>query len=65
MRRRRSSSGPASATAPADPRAVSDLTILWRVLPDLWPEGEPGLRVRVVLSLVLLVLAKAATLFIP
>ncbi|HET7410082.1 MAG TPA: ABC transporter ATP-binding protein/permease [Paracoccaceae bacterium] len=62
-RRRRSRSG--SAPAPEPSGAVSDLTILWRVLPDLWPAGQPRLRARVVVSVLLLVLAKGATLVIP
>ncbi|HEV7268527.1 MAG TPA: ABC transporter ATP-binding protein/permease [Falsiroseomonas sp.] len=33
--------------------------------PYLWPEGEPGLRFRVVASLVLLVFAKAANVLVP
>jgi ATP-binding cassette subfamily B protein len=74
MRRgRRSQSGPVPAHEPSagpsvEPSAeagVSDLAILWRVLPDLWPAGQPGLRARVVLSLALLVLAKGATLVVP
>ena len=42
-----------------------DLSILARVLPDLWPRDRADLRRRVVLSLVLLVLAKAATIVTP
>lgn len=44
---------------------MSDLTILWRTLPDLWPANRPGLRVRVVISVLLLVLAKGTTLLVP
>ncbi|HUF87463.1 MAG TPA: ABC transporter ATP-binding protein/permease [Thermohalobaculum sp.] len=44
---------------------VPDLRTLTRVLPDLWPEGRPDLRARVVISLGLLVLAKLATLATP
>ena len=42
-----------------------DIRILARVLPDLWPRGRPDLRLRVVASLVLLVLGKAALIVTP
>jgi ATP-binding cassette subfamily B protein len=35
------------------------------LLPYIWPKGEPGLRARVVLALVSLVLAKVATVYVP
>jgi len=35
------------------------------LLPYLWPKGEPGARIRVVLATVMLVLAKVATVYIP
>ena len=35
------------------------------LLPYLWPKGEPGARIRVVLAAALLVLAKVATVYIP
>ena len=35
------------------------------LLPHLWPKGEPGLRLRVVLALCCLVLAKFANLVVP
>jgi ATP-binding cassette subfamily B protein len=44
---------------------VPDLRIVARVMPDLWPRGRPDLRARVAISLVLLVLAKVATLATP
>ncbi len=56
MRRRRREPG-------AD--GAPDLRILLRALPDLWPEGRPDLRARVVIALVLLIGAKAATLSAP
>ncbi|HVV28535.1 MAG TPA: ABC transporter ATP-binding protein/permease [Rhizomicrobium sp.] len=34
---------------------------LWRLMPYLWPKGRPDLRARVVLSIVFLILAIAAT----
>jgi ATP-binding cassette subfamily B protein len=42
-----------------------DLRTLIRVLPDLWPQGRTDLRLRVAVSLVLLVLAKLATIVTP
>ena len=41
------------------------LRVLARVLPDIWPADQPGLRARVVIALILLVLAKAAVLVTP
>jgi len=38
---------------------------LLTLLPYLWPEGETGLRVRVVISIALLVLAKAINVLVP
>ena len=35
------------------------------LLPYLWPKGEPGARVRVVLAVIMLVMAKIATVYIP
>jgi len=35
------------------------------LLPYLWPKGEPGARIRVVLATIMLVLAKVATVYIP
>ena len=57
MRRARPGTTPTAGTP--------DLRTLVRVLPDLWPADQPGLRVRVVLALVLLVLAKVAVLVTP
>jgi ABC-type transport system involved in Fe-S cluster assembly fused permease/ATPase subunit len=36
-----------------------------RLLPYLWPEGDPGAKVRVVLAMGLLLLAKLATVYVP
>jgi ATP-binding cassette subfamily B protein len=38
---------------------------LRRFLPYLWPKGEPGLRARVVVAVLLVLVAKAATLSMP
>ncbi|MFN2383168.1 MAG: ABC transporter ATP-binding protein/permease [Gemmatimonadota bacterium] len=42
-----------------------DLGVVRRLLPYLWPKGDARLKVRVVLSLVCLVLAKLATVYVP
>jgi len=42
-----------------------DLRTLARVMPDLWPRDRADLRLRVVVSLVLLVVAKLATIVTP
>src|SRR5215469_7631810 len=38
---------------------------LWALMPYLWPKGHPELRLRVVVAIVFLVLATAATSFSP
>ena len=38
---------------------------LWTVMPYLWPKGRPDLRIRVVVSIVFLLLATAATSYSP
>ena len=50
---------------PATNTAAPDTRTLLRVLPDLWPREHPGLRIRVIVALVFLVLAKAAVLITP
>ena len=42
-----------------------DIRTLLRVLPDLWPRDHPNLRVRVVIALAFLILAKVAVLITP
>jgi ATP-binding cassette subfamily B protein len=42
-----------------------DLATIRSLLPYLWPKGEPGLRARVVLSLLCLLVAKLATVYVP
>jgi ATP-binding cassette subfamily B protein len=56
MRRRRRNAGA---------EGTPDASTFLRVLPDLWPEGRPDLRARVVIALVLLVAAKGAALVVP
>jgi ATP-binding cassette subfamily B protein len=45
--------------------ARGDMATIRSLLPYLWPRGEPGLRVRVVLSLACLLVAKLATVYVP
>ncbi len=47
------------------PSERSHLRTLMNMAPYLWPPGEPGLRARVVISLALLVFAKAANVLVP
>jgi len=41
------------------------LTVLRELAPYIWPAGRPDLRLRVVLALIALILAKAVTLAVP
>ncbi|MGG5811931.1 ABCB family ABC transporter ATP-binding protein/permease [Falsiroseomonas sp. CW058] len=47
------------------PDETNHLRTLATLAPYLWPPGEPGLRLRVVLALVFLVAAKAANVVVP
>ncbi|WP_316013002.1 ABC transporter ATP-binding protein/permease [Roseobacter sp. HKCCA0434] len=47
------------------PDNISERAVLPKVVPYLWPDGEPALKARVVLAIVLLVLAKIVTLVTP
>jgi hypothetical protein len=47
------------------PEETNHFRTLATLAPYLWPEGETGLRVRVVLSLIFLVAAKAANVVVP
>jgi len=46
-------------------RTNRDFKTIRTLLPYLWPKGEPGLRLRVVLALACLLAAKAATVYVP
>jgi ATP-binding cassette subfamily B protein len=46
-------------------RRSGDIATIRALLPYLWPKGEPGLRARVVLSLLCLLIAKLATVYVP
>ncbi len=51
---------------PTEPAARrSGMSIIVKVMPYLWPEGETGIRVRVVLSLIALFVGKAITVINP
>ena len=53
------------APSPAAPRRRGSLATLGTLAPYLWPPGELGLRVRVVLAVCCLVVAKAANVYVP
>ena len=49
-----------------DPHSLKrDLRTVATLLPYLWPAGEPALRMRVVLAMIFLALAKAANVIVP
>ena len=41
------------SAAPDQDKTKGSFAVLWRFLPMLWPKGEPELRIRVVIALVL------------
>ena len=45
--------------------ARSGIRTIRSLLPYLWPKGDPGARVRVVIAGVFLILAKVATVYVP
>jgi len=53
------------APSPAAPRRRGSLATLGTLAPYLWPPGEWNLRVRVVLAVCCLVVAKAANVYVP
>jgi ABC-type transport system involved in Fe-S cluster assembly fused permease/ATPase subunit len=57
------SSSPESQTLSA--KEMSGFAIIKSLLPYLWPQGERGLRVRVVVALILLFVAKLTTSYLP
>ncbi|GAA0761210.1 ATP-binding cassette subfamily B protein [Erythromicrobium ramosum] len=65
---------PPETPAPADPadaskkvraRDVESWATLKRFLPYLWPKDNPGLRIRIAVSMVLVLAAKGVTLALP
>jgi ATP-binding cassette, subfamily B, heavy metal transporter len=61
MRRR----DPAFHARPAREGPRNDLQTIRTLIPYLWPPGQPGLRVRVVLALLFLVAAKGINIVVP
>ena len=53
------------APSPAPPKKRGGFATLRSLLPYLWPPGETGLRLRVVVALLFLVIAKVANVYIP
>lgn len=63
---RRSSPHSAHADLPLSPRIErSTLQTILSLLPYLWPVGNMGARVRVVIALVFMILSKVATVYVP
>ena len=54
-----------AAPAPGAPPQRADFAVLKRFMPYLWPVGEPRLRARVIVALVLVLIAKSTTLVMP
>ena len=51
--------------APQQDKTKGSFAVLWRFLPMLWPKGEPELRLRVVIALILVLAGKAFVLLMP
>ncbi len=63
---RRSSHSPAPADQPPSVRVErSTFQTIVSLLPYLWPIGNPGARVRVVIAVVFMILSKVATVYVP
>ena len=63
---RRSSHNPAPADLPPSLRMQrSTFQTIVSLLPYLWPVGNPGARIRVVVALVFMLLSKVATVYVP
>ena len=57
---------PAPADLPPSLRVQrSTMQTVLSLLPYLWPVGNPGARIRVVVALVFMVLSKVATVYVP
>ncbi len=50
---------------PSQVHVGNQLAALGELLPYLWPRGESGLRVRVAVAMVLLLVTKATTVYVP
>src|SRR5271165_6458537 len=63
---RRSSPTPPPADLPPSLRVQrATMQTILSLLPYLWPAGNPGARVRVVVALLFMVLSKVATVYVP
>src|ERR1700760_530406 len=63
---RRSSHQPAPAPLTPSVRVQrSTLQTIVSLLPYMWPVGNPGARIRVVIALFFMVLSKVATVYVP
>ncbi len=56
---------PGTAPGTTTPRAKSAWSIIRRFAPYLWPKHERGLKIRIILAAILMVLAKATVLIVP
>ncbi|MEQ8332862.1 ABC transporter ATP-binding protein/permease [Nisaea sp.] len=56
---------PTANLTEADPPATADLDTIRSLLPYLWPKGQFEMRARVVVAIACLVLAKAASVYVP
>ena len=50
---------------PTRPQGRNGFPTLRTLFPYLWPPGRPGLKARVVIALLCLFAAKAATVYVP
>jgi ATP-binding cassette, subfamily B, heavy metal transporter len=56
---------PTANLTESDPPATADLDTIKSLLPYLWPKGQFEMRARVVVAIACLVLAKAASVYVP
>ena len=54
-----------ASSTDTDPRQPAGFRTLWRFLPMLWPAGERELKLRVIVSVILVLVGKALTLLMP
>src|SRR5690606_41961568 len=57
--------GAAASAARSGSDLKADAKAIRALAPYLWPKDEPGMRARVVVAIVFLVIAKIATVYIP
>ena len=62
---RRYQAAPQADQPAAVPTQRSGFQTVVALLPYLWPAGNPGAKVRVVVALVFMFLAKVATVYVP